>query len=115
MLGALNERKALVYFASGLRLNGTDNHAQLRATINAASRAGVAFFTVDARGLIAQAPMGDATRSSPGGVAAYTGAAAMTTMTNLQRTQDTLWTLAADTGGKALLDTNDLSEGIVQA
>jgi VWFA-related protein len=115
MLAPLNERKSLVYFASGLRLNGTDNHAQLRATINAATRAGVSFFTVDARGLVAEAPMGDATRGSPSGAGAYTGAAAMTTMTNLQRSQDTLWSLATDTGGKALLDTNDLSQGIVQA
>ena len=115
MLGQLNEKKSLIYFASGLRLNGTDNQAQLRATINAATRAGVSFFPVDARGLVAQAPLGDATRPSPGGVGAYSGASAMTMMTNLQRSQDTLWTLAADTGGKALLDFNDLGRGIVQA
>ena len=29
--------------------------------------------------------------------------------------QETLYSLAADTGGKALLDNNDLSLGIVQA
>jgi len=115
MLGQLSEKKSLVYFASGLRLNGTDNAAQLRATINAATRAGVSLFTVDARGLVAQAPMGDATRASPGGVGAYTGAPAMRAMTNLQRSQDTLWSLAADTGGKALMDANDLSQGIVLA
>jgi len=115
MLGHLNAKKSLIYFASGLRLNGTDNHAQLRATVNAATKAGVSFFTVDARGLVASAPMGDATRASPGGIGAYSGAAAMTATSNLQRTQDTLWSLAADTGGKALLDANNLSMGIVQA
>jgi len=115
MLGSLNEKKSLIVFASGLRLNGTDNHAQLRATVNAATRAGVSFFTIDARGLVANAPMGDASRPSPGGIGAYSGATAMTTMTNLQRSQDTLWSLAADTGGKALLDANDLTHGIVQA
>src|SRR5437763_7229227 len=37
-------------------------------------------------------------------------------MTNgLQPSQDTLYALGADTGGKALLDNNDLSMGIVQA
>ena len=41
MLGKLNEKKSLIYFASGLRLNGADNQAQLHATINAAIRAGV--------------------------------------------------------------------------
>ena len=40
MLGTLNEKKSLIYFASGLRLNGIDNQAQLHATINAAIRAG---------------------------------------------------------------------------
>jgi VWFA-related protein len=115
MLGRLNEKKSLVYFASGLRLNGTSNQAQLQATVNAAIRAGVSFWPVDARGLVAQAPLGDATRGSSGGLAMYTGAAANAVSSNLQRTQDTLWTLAADTGGKALLDSNDLGRGIVNA
>jgi VWFA-related protein len=115
MLGKLNEKKALIYFASGLRLNGANNQAQLHATTNAAIKAGVQFWSIDARGLTASAPLGDASRGSPGGQAMYTGASAMTAMTNLQRTQDTLWTLAADTGGKALLDVNDLSAGIVNA
>jgi VWFA-related protein len=115
MLGNLNEKKALIYFASGLRLNGSDNQAQLRATVNAATRAGVSFFTIDARGLVASAPMGDATRGTQGGNAAYTGAGAMGMVTAMQRSQDTLWSLAADTGGKALLDVNDLGLGIVNA
>jgi VWFA-related protein len=115
MLGRLQEKKSLVYFASGLRLNGTNNQAQLTATINAAIRAGVSFWPVDARGLIAQAPLGDATRGSIGGIGMYTGAAAGAVTANLQRSQDTLWTLAADTGGKALLDSNDLARGIVEA
>ena len=36
-------------------------------------------------------------------------------MTNFQRSQDTLYALAKDTGGKAMFDNNDLSLGIVQA
>ncbi len=115
MLGKLNEKKSLVYFGSGLRMSGTDNQAQMRATVNAARKAGVTFFTVDSRGLVASAPLGDATRPSAGGNAAYTGAGVMTQLTNLQRSQDALWTLAADTGGKALLDSNDLGVGIKQA
>jgi len=115
MLGKLNEKKSLIYFASGLRLNGANNQAQLHATTNAAIKAGVQFWSIDARGLTASAPLGDASKGSPGGQAMYTGSSAMTAMTNLQRTQDTLWTLAADTGGKALLDVNDLSMGIVNA
>ncbi|MGD0302455.1 MAG: VWA domain-containing protein [Bryobacteraceae bacterium] len=115
MLGSLNEKKALIYFASGLRLNGVDNQAQLHATINAAIRAGVSFWPIDARGLMAQAPLGDATHGSPGGLAMYNGASAMAFRDNFQKSQDNLWTLAADTGGKALLDYNDLTKGMVQA
>jgi len=115
MLRALPEQKALVYFASGLRLNGVDNQAQLRATVNAATRANVSIYPVDARGLVAQAPLGDATRPSPGGIGMFTGQTATTLVTNFQRSQDTLYSLAKDTGGKALFDNNDLSLGIVQA
>jgi VWFA-related protein len=115
MLGQLNEKKSLIYFASGLRLNGIDNQAQLRATVDAAIKAGVSFWPVDARGLVAEAPLGDATQGSPGNSGMYTGAAALATTTNFQQSQDTLFALAGDTGGKALLDNNDLTRGIVQA
>lgn len=114
MLGQLNEKKSLIYFAGGLRLNGLNNQAQLHATINAAIRAGVSFWPIDARGLVAEAPLGDATKGSPGGIGMYTGASAMAATTNFQQSQDTLYTLASDTGGKALLDYNDLTRGIVQ-
>ena len=50
MLEQMSEKKSLIYFASGLRLNGVDNMAQLHATIDAAVRAGVSFWPVDARG-----------------------------------------------------------------
>jgi VWFA-related protein len=115
MLGSLNEKKSLIYFASGLRLSGVDNQAQMRATTNAAIRANVALFTIDARGLVALPPMGDATRGSPGGAGMYTGGSALAFSTGFQRSQDTLYALAADTGGKALLDVNDLTVGIVNA
>jgi hypothetical protein len=115
MLGALSERKALVYFASGLRLNGVDNQAQLRATVNAAIRANVSFYPVDARGLVASAPMGNANQGSPGGIGMLSGATAVSVMNNFQRSQDTLFALAQDTGGKAMLDYNNLSAGVVEA
>ena len=61
------------------------------------------------------APLGDATKGSPGNAGMYTGAAALATTSNFQQSQDTLYSLAGDTGGKALLDNNDLSRGIVNA
>jgi len=115
MLGQLSAKKSLVYFASGLRLNGLDNQAQLHATIDAAIRADVSFWPIDARGLVAQAPLGDATKGSPGNIGMYSGAAALAVTTNFQQSQDTLYALAGDTGGKALFDYNDLTRGIMQA
>ena len=115
MLGSLNEKKSLVYFASGIQRNGLDNQAQLRSTINAAIRANVSFYPIDARGLVAEAPLGDATKGSPGGQAMYSGSSSRARVSNFQNQQETLYTLAADTGGKALLDNNDLSMGIAQA
>jgi VWFA-related protein len=115
MLKPLPEQKSLIYFASGLRLNGVDNQAQLRATTNAAIKANVTINPVDARGLVASAPLGDATRPSPGGLAMFSGQTAMNVMNTFQRSQDSLYALAKDTGGKAMFDNNDLSRGIVDA
>ncbi len=115
MLGHLNEKKALLYFASGLRLNGVNNQAQLHATVDSAIRAGVSFWPIDARGLVADAPLGDATQGSPGNASMYTGTASMAVQNNFQQSQDTLFALAGDTGGKALFDNNDLTRGIAQA
>src|SRR6185437_11329607 len=115
MLGRLSEKKVLVYFASGMTLHGIDNQAQLHATIDDAIRSGVSFWPIDARGLVAQAPLGDATQGSPGNSAMYSGTAAEAVTTRMQQSQDTLYALAGDTGGKALLDYNDLTRGIVQA
>lgn len=115
MLGRLSEKKVLVYFASGMTLHGVDNQAQLHATIDDAIRSGVSFWPIDARGLVAAAPLGDATQGSPGNAAMYTGTAALAVTTRMQQSQDTLYALAGDTGGKALLDYNDLTRGIVQA
>ena len=64
---------------------------------------------------VATAPMGDASRGSPGGNAMYTGGSSMAVNMNFQKSQDTLWALAADTGGKALLDNNDLGTGMINA
>lgn len=115
MLEQMREKKELVYFASGLRLNGVDNMAQLHATIDAAVRAGVSFWPVDARGLVAGAPLGDATQASPGNAGMYSGTAALAMSDRFQQSQDTMYSLAADTGGKPLFDNNDLTRGIVQA
>ncbi|MGH9587797.1 MAG: VWA domain-containing protein [Acidobacteriaceae bacterium] len=115
MLSSLSEKKSLIYFASGLRMSGLDNLAQLHATIDAAVRGGVSFWPVDARGLVAEAPLGDATQGSPGNQGMYSGAAEQAATQQFQQSQDTMYSLGADTGGKALFDNNDLTQGIVNA
>jgi hypothetical protein len=107
--------KTLVYLGSGLSLHGIDNQAQLRATVNAAVRANVTLNPIDAQGLVATAPLGNATQASPGGVGMFSGMLAQTQIANGQQAQDTLYALAKDTGGKAMFDNNDLSLGIAQA
>jgi VWFA-related protein len=114
-LGPLPEVKTLVYFGSGLRLNGADNQAQMRATVNAAVRSNVTINPIDTRGLMAAAPLGDATRPSPGGVGMFSGSLAQAATTKNQQSQDTYYALAKDTGGRAMFDYNDLSLGITQA
>jgi VWFA-related protein len=115
LLRPLPEQKALVFFTSNLSLSGTDNNAQMRATTNAAIRANVQIFPVDARGLVARAPLGNAEQRSPGGAGMFTGALAQQATTRFQQSQDTLFALAKDTGGQALVDDNDLSAGVRRA
>jgi len=108
------EKKALVYISSGIQKTGVDNQSQLQATVNAAVRANVAFYPIDTRGLMATPPGGDASQSAPVGNNLYSGSAQTSLMDNFHNTQETLDTLAADTGGKALLDSNDLTLGMTQ-
>jgi VWFA-related protein len=114
-LSIFPEKKALVYFSSGISKTGVENQSQIRATVNAAVRANVSFYPVDARGLVALPPGGDASTASPRGTGMITGSKQAGNRASFQDTQETLVTLASDTGGKAMLDTNDLSMGIRQA
>jgi VWFA-related protein len=111
-LAPFPEKKALVYFSSGIGKTGVDNQSQIRATVNAAVRANVSFYPIDARGLVALTPAGDATQASPKGTGVFTGSTQLSNRSSFHDTQDTIYTLASDTGGKALLDSNDLTLGI---
>jgi len=113
-LGHYPEKKALVYISSGIEKTGVDNQSQLQATVNAAVRSNVSFYPIDARGLMAGAPGGDASQAASAGSNLYSGSAQRSRMDSFHNTQETLDTLAADTGGKALLDSNDLTLGMTQ-
>jgi VWFA-related protein len=108
------EKKALVYISSGIEKTGVENQSQLQATVNAAIRANVAFYPIDARGLMATPPGGDATQAASVGSNLYSGSRQQSLMDSFHNTQETLDTLASDTGGKALLDSNDLTLGMTQ-
>ena len=104
------EKKFLVHFSSGIETTGTENQSQLRSTVNALNQANTSLYTVDARGLIAAPPGGDASQGSASGNANYSGRAMRNQMASISGSQETLTTLALDTGGKALLDSNDLGQ-----
>lgn len=114
-LSIFPEKKALIYFNSGINKTGVENQSQLKATTNAAAKANVSIYPVDARGLVALPPGGDATQASSRGTGNFTGTNQASVRSNFNDSQETLVTLAADTGGKAMLDTNDLTMGIRQA
>ncbi len=111
----LSERKSLLYFSDGIRTTGVENNAQIRSTVDTANRANMSIYTVDARGLVALPPGGNASQRSAGGRAMFSGAAMRRQMSNLIGSQETLTTLAHDTGGQAFMDSNDLSLAVKQA
>ena len=114
-LSMFPEQKALIYFSSGISKTGVENQSQIKATTNAANRANVHLYPVDARGLVALPPGGDASQASSRGTGTFSGSKQSGIRSSFNDTQETLVTIAADTGGKAMLDTNDLTMGIRQA
>jgi VWFA-related protein len=110
LLRGVPGRKSVIHFSSGVEKTGIENQAQLRATTDAANRANVSFYTVDARGLVGLPPGGDATSASPSGTAAYTASAFSSQVSSLEGGRETLASLAADTGGRTFYDINDFGQ-----
>jgi VWFA-related protein len=109
-LAGIDQKKSILYFSSGMTKTGVENQAQLRAAINAAVKSNVSIYSVDSRGLEAMPPGGNSTAASLRGVSAYSGAAVQNDLDSNFASQETLVTIANDTGGKAFLDTNDFSK-----
>jgi VWFA-related protein len=106
-LGRIEQKKSLIYFSNGISQTGTDNQSALRAATAAAVKNNVSIYPVDIRGLQAFPPGGEAQKASLHGQSAYNGAAVLNDLSGNAASQETLSTLAADTGGKAFFDTND--------
>jgi len=113
-LGPVQQKKSIVYFSSGMSRSGSDNQIELRATVNAAVRANAAIYAVDTRGLQAVVPGGDASTASARGMSAFSGRGAARQFDRMFASQETLTTLAKDTGGEAFFDTNDFGEAFDQ-
>jgi VWFA-related protein len=108
-LGKIEQKKSLIYFSNGISQTGTDNQSALRAATAAAVKNNVSIYPVDVRGLQAFPPGGEAQNASLHGQSAYNGAAVLNDLSGNAASQETLSTLAADTGGKAFFDSNDFS------
>jgi VWFA-related protein len=108
-LGKINQKKSIIYFSNGITQSGVDNQSALRATTAAAVRANVSIYPLDVRGLQAFPPGGEAQNASLHGQSAYNGNAIFNDLNSNANSQDTLSTLAEDTGGKAFFDSNDFS------
>ncbi len=108
-MGKIPQKKSLIYFSNGITQSGVDNQTALREATAAAVRANVSIYPVDVRGLSSFPPGGQAQSASLHGQSAYTGASILHDLNGNDSSQETLYTLAADTGGKAFMDTNDLS------
>ncbi len=113
-LERVDQRKSMMYFSGGLTRNGIENQASLRMATNAAVKANMAIYAVDTRGLQALPPVGDASRGSLRGTAAYSGAAMQNQLNANFASQETLATLSSDTGGKAFFDSNDFAPAFQQ-
>jgi VWFA-related protein len=109
-LSHVEQKKSLIYFSSGMDRTGVENQAELRAAVNAAVRANLSIYTLDARGLQAMVPGGEAQSASLRGTSAYSGASTINALNSNFTSQETLVTLASDTGGRAFLDTNDFGK-----
>jgi VWFA-related protein len=109
-LSHVQQKKSLIYFSSGIDRTGIENQSELRAATNAAVRANLSFYTMDIRGLQALVAGGEAQNASLRGTSPYSGQSTLNALNSNFTTQETLVTLAADTGGRAFLDSNDFSK-----
>lgn len=106
-------RKIVFFISDGFIPNftGSDFTTMIRRATDSAASGGVVIYSLDARGLVADA-VADA---SSGGGFDPTGILSSRTSGERSFKQEALHALAADTGGRALLNSNALDQGIQRA
>ena len=105
--------RKIVFFLSGgflIENRRGDAMSKLRDVTNAAARSGVVIHSIDTRGLVAS--LTDASTDQPFDPS---GRLISATRGELMATQDGMHALAADTGGKSLFNTNDLTKAFTPA
>ena len=105
--------RKLIFFISGgffLDDRNSDSRYRLQRVTSAAARSGVVIYSMDARGLVAS--LSDASSESQFDP---TGRVLRANSGELVASQDGLNALAADTGGKAVFNTNSLEPGLTRA
>lgn len=110
VLAGIPGRKALVEFTGGITQTGEENRAELRSATDAANRADVSIYSIDARGMFATPPGGDATTAAATGTSMFSGASVYHQTDQREDSRDALATLSTDTGGRAFFDLGDLSD-----
>jgi VWFA-related protein len=113
LAAALPERKVLFFISGGFFLDAQSSTVMddLRRVGEAAARSGTVIYGLDARGLATGTTITDASTKAAfdeGSQLAAVNSAALTAY------QEPLHTLAVETGGRALLDANDLRGGVAQ-
>src|ERR1017187_2907471 len=110
----VEQKKSMLYFSGGLSRQGIENQASIRAATNECVKSDTALHAVDSRGLQAINTVGDASQGSRRGTAAYSGASMTSQLSSNFSSQETLGTLASDTGGKLFVDSNDFGPAFQQ-
>ena len=103
-------RKLLFFLSDGFIVENerSISYDRLRSTARQAARAGVVIYSLNTRGLV--------TTGSDASEAGNSDARlARTSYSAATADQDVLYTLAADSGGRALVNSNDLSSGVRRA
>ncbi len=105
-------RKVLFFLSGGFLLENRrgDSLSKVRDVTAAAAKSGVVIYSMDSRGLVAGLNDASTERAFD-----PSGRLDSATRGELAATQDGLFALAVDTGGKAIFNTNDLKQGLAPA
>ena len=117
-MNELPGRKSVILFSDGFKISGGDDATDRRvldfllALVEAANRASVVFYTIDARGLVTIALTAADNVADPSADAINSALADR--RDQLSDNQEGLSYLASETGGLAIKNTNDLSGGVAR-